>query len=106
MALALIEFYVTNTINGQAFELDPLLDQRACNIGNSATFVKVMNLWINQEEPRWKRQQYKNKVSKIITGMDSATDPVASSLLEEARTFYQMHTAEIDYALLKEIYQN
>lgn len=82
-----------------ALEVFPVavIDQRAKKIGYCVPFAKLLSVWINQEEPRWKRQKFKDAVVACLEKIDSVSE---SAVFESAVAFYKHNQVDIDLANL------
>lgn len=94
---ALVELVVFH--NAYALEVFPsaIIDQRAKKIGYCVPFAKLLSVWINQEEPRPKRQQFKDAV---VACLESIVSLQHSSVVESAVAFYKNNQVGIDLANL------
>jgi hypothetical protein len=100
----LVEFYIFCIVHDRTLYVDAILDQRAKGIGFCVPFVKAMAVWINQEEHRWKRQQYKDKVRACFTAIRSVNGKETWHLLDTATNFYRQYGDVLDYVFLQEFY--
>lgn len=98
--LALFEIALACAAEGKNIDVAALQDQRAWGLGYSAAFANVMLYWIAQEEPRWKRQRYKNWIAKMLQQMEIIIErhPGSDALLG----YYRAHRTALEYTLLEE----
>lgn len=94
----LIELYIFYITFNKKLSINAILDQRAKDIGYCTPFIKLISTWINQEEPRWKRQEFKNKINNCITIITSLENNL---LIKDAINIYKKYNKEIDYSFLK-----
>jgi hypothetical protein len=74
------------------------LDQRARDLGHSAAFANIILRWIAQEEPRSKRQRYKDWIAGIAEWLDVLVCDYdrGGALLD----YYRENVAALEYSLL------
>lgn len=102
--LVLIELSLFHIAMKKELNIDALLDQRAKNIGFCTTFVKLIDAWIKQEEPRWKRQRYKMKIKAGIEEIMEMVRFENSVLVKKSLRYYQIWYEYLDYYFLKSFY--
>lgn len=88
----LIEFYLFCKVHKININLSAIIDQRAKTIGYCIPYIKLLSVWINQGEMRWKRQTFKNKILNNFEKVNSILNNKHSQA--EAAKFY-MHNKKI-----------
>lgn len=100
----LVSMYLFTKAHKLTLHPTAILDQRAKGLGYCLPYVQLLSVWINQEEPRWKRQQYKDKITLGIKTLITADQGSLKELFTTASDFYLEHQELLDYKSLTELY--
>jgi hypothetical protein len=100
---ALIAYFVFHKAHNIEIDQDALADQRGSNIGYCVFFARIVDKFINQEEPAPLRWEYKNKVKKLASRIIELLGS-NSQYFQPLVTLYQKNHREIDYERLKFIF--
>ena len=98
IVLALFELAIACAVEGRQMDVASLQDQRGWGLGYSAAFASVMMHWIAQEEPRWKRQRYKDWVARMLLRMNALVEERHAR--DVLLAYYRENATALEYSLL------